>query len=290
MIRSASWAQGSNACRLSLSSAFILAVLTAILSSPWNAYGAVPNRQKPATKNPEAGQDALRGIQNTTSNKVVIMPVVDKSGQRSSLPEFATEVLNQSVRNGGITTVAWFKVEKQLKTELAASKTSNSNPLDAYSTAYAAAYAATTGINTGSSILLANDSNLNELITAGKKLGARYILRSVILKQSNNTETKIRQEITFSTLFGFGSPYKTEQVTSAEVDVKVDIISTIQEDIIASKTFSGRSVSVDKERANRLDGITGMQIFGSGSTGDATKIAFYDTIDKIVEFLQAKTP
>lgn len=74
------------------------------------------------------------------------------------------------------------------------------------------------------------------------------------------------------------------------MDVKVDIISTIQEDIIASKTFSGRSVSVDKERANRLDGITGMQIFGGGSDADATKIAFYDTIDKIVEFLQAKTP
>lgn len=289
MIHSALCAQGSRASRLALSSVFIV-LSAAMLSSPWNAYGAVPGGQKPATKSLKAGQDALRGIQSTTSNKVVIMPVIDKSGQRSSLPEFATEVLNQSVRNGGITTVAWFKVEKQLKTELAASKTSYSNPLDAYSTAYAAAYAASTGINTGSSFLLANDSNLNELITAGKKLGARYILRSVILKQSSNTETKTRQEITLGTLFGFGSPYKTEQVTSAEVDVKVDIISTIQEDIIASRTFSGRSVSVDKERANRLDGITGMQIFGTGSTGDATKIAFYDTIDKIVEFLQAKTP
>lgn len=280
----------SKVCRLSLSYAFIFSVFTAILGSPWNAYGAAPNAKKPTTKSLDTGQDALRGIQSTTSNKVVIMPVIDKSGQRSSLPDFATEVLNQSIRNGGISTVAWFKVEKQLKTELASSKTSSSNPLDAYSTAYAAAYAATTGINTGSSILLANDSNLNELITAGKKLGARYILRSVILKQSSNTEAKTRQEITFQTIFGLGSPYKIEQVTSAEVDVKVDIISTAQEDIIASRTFSGRSVSVDKERANRLDGITGMQIFGSGGNNEATQIAFYDTIDKIVEFLQAKTP
>ena len=68
-----------------------------------------------------------------------------------------------------------------------------------------------------------------------------------------------------------------------------DSISTADEDIIASKTFSGRSREVTKERANRLDGITGMEVFGGGSTMDATKIAFYDTIDKLVEFLQDKT-
>ena len=61
-----------------------------------------------------------------------------------------------------------------------------------------------------------------------------------------------------------------------------------EEDIIASKTFSGRSVLVGKERANVLDGITGSQIFSSGTDSDQTRIAFYDTIDKIVDFLSDK--
>jgi len=86
-----------------------------------------------------------------------------------------------------------------------------------------------------------------------------------------------------------GPSVKTETTQDAEVDVKVDIISVKEEDIIASKTFSGRSREVNKERANRLDGITGMQIFSGGSNMDGTKIAFYDTIDKIVDFMQSKT-
>ena len=45
---------------------------------------------------------------------------------------------------------------------------------------------------------------------------------------------------------------------------------------------------VSKERANVLDGITGGAAFGGGSDTNQTKIAFYDTIDKIVEFLEDK--
>ena len=68
----------------------------------------------------------------------------------------------------------------------------------------------------------------------------------------------------------------------------IGVFPETKEDIIASKTFSGRSVLVGKERANVLDGITGSQIFSAGSTTDQSRIAFYDTIDKIVEFLDDK--
>lgn len=228
----------------------------------------------PAQTTANPAPETLRGIRATTSSTVILMPVTDKSGQGSSLAEFATEVINQSVRNGGIRTLAWFRVEKQLKQELAGA--ASSNPFG-YS------------LGTGNAALT-RDSNMNELITSGKKLGARYILRPVILKQSNNSKVETKVTPTFGMFFGIGGPsVKQEATRDAEVDVKVDIISVREEDIIASKTFSGRSREVTKERANRLDGITGMQIFSGGSNMDATKIAFYDTIDKIVDFMQSKT-
>jgi len=218
--------------------------------------------------------ESLRGIRATTSSAVILMPVVDKSGQGSALSEFATEVVNQAVRNGGIKTLAWFKVEKQLRKEIMG--TTSSNPF-AYS-------------GSGGGAALTSDSNMNEIIQTGKKLGARYILRPVILKQSDNSTSELKVRPTVGMFFGFGGPsVKTETTQDAEVDVKVDIISVKEEDIIASKTFSGRSREVNKDRANRLDGITGMQIFSGGSTMDGTKIAFYDTIDKIVDFMQSKT-
>jgi len=221
-----------------------------------------------STAKPAASQDTgetLRGIKSKTASAVILVPVGDKSGQGSALAEFATEVLNQSIRNGSIKTVAWFKVSKALKKEL-----SGGNP-------YAMG---------GASGSLVNDDNMNEVIVAGKKLGARYILRPVILKQSSNSEQSGGTKC-----IPFVGCISTEVKTTnnSEVDILVDIISIREEDIIASKTFSGRSKEVNKERANRLDGITGMQIFSGGSQMDSTKIAFYDTIDKIVEFLQAKT-
>ena len=233
------------------------------------AMGAVPATPVIAQQSqaPKASSgETLRGIKPATSSRVILMPTTDKSGQGSSLSEFATEVINQSVRNGGITTVAWFKVEKEVKKLV--------NPANSF------------GMG-GSS--LTSDANMNEVIAAGKKLGARYVLRSVILKQSQNSQAETKFAPSFGMLFGLGGATSTQLKSDSEVDVKVDIISIREEDIIASKTFSGRSREVTKERANRLDGITGMQVFSSGSSMDSTKIAFYDTIDKIVDFLQSKT-
>ena len=244
-----------------LATAATLTAATALLAGHGGVF-AEESKAQP-TKSSDSGE-TLRGIRSTTASAVILVPVTDKSGQGSALAEFATEVINQSVRNGGIKTVAWFKVEKALKKELA-----GSNP-----------YAMAGGSG------LVNDSNMNEVISSGKKLGAKYILRPVILKQSNNSETTGGTKC-LPFVGCIATPTQTKN--NAEVDVKVDIISIREEDIIASKTFSGRSQEVNKERALRLDGITGMQIFSGSSQTDSTKIAFYDTIDKIVDFLQAKT-
>lgn len=219
----------------------------------------------------QAQNETLRNLKSFTSRKLVLMPVIDSSGQGSALADFATEVINQSVRQGGLTTIAWFKVNKTLKSVM--SSGGNQYPGNPYASAGRA---------------VVSDENMNELIIASKKLGGRYIIRPVIMTQSNNTDysTSINP---IGMFFGLGASTRTKAQNNAQVDIKIDIISTSEEDIIASKTFSGRSAQVTKERANRLDGITGMQVFGSGSQMDQTKIAFYDTIDKIVELLQEKT-
>ena len=235
-----------------------------------NSYLLAQTTQKIVPKATSPGNsEALRGIRSTTRSKVVLMPVTDKSGQGSSLDDFASEVLNQALLNGGISTVPWFKVNKALKQAMKGGNV------------YAPVL-----IGLGRSSGAVSDENIPELIATSKKLGARYILRPVILSQSQNSE--VSTGITFGMLFGIGGP-SVKRSDSATVTVKLDIISTLEEDIIASKTFSGQSQQVTKDRANVLDGITGMQIFSQGSGMDSTKIAFYDTVDKIAEFLQDKT-
>ncbi len=233
----------------------------------------------------EASSETLRGIRYHTKRKVVLMPVISKSGGgmpgmpmaygggSGDMSEFATEIMNQSFRNEGIKTVAWFKVSKKLKEVLGISN-NNQQQMQAYNP-----YG-------GMQQSLVNDENLNELIEASKELGACYVVRPVILKSSNTSNTKTSYS-PVGLAFGFGGG-RTKTTSNAEIDIKIDIISTREEDIIASKTFSGRSAQVSKKRANVLDGITGSSIFGGGSQTNQSKIAFYDTIDKIVEFLEDK--
>lgn len=225
------------------------------------AQSTTKSAQKKATPD---NSETLRGVKSVTNRKIVLMPVTDKSGQGSTLDDFASEVLNQALLNGGITTVPWFKVNKALKQAM-----QGGNPYAVRSSSGAV-----------------SDENMPELISTSKKLGARYILRPVILSQSQNSE--VSTGLNVGMFFGLGGP-TVKRSDSATVSVKVEIISTPEENIIASKTFTGQSQQVTKDRANALDGITGMQIFSQGSSMDSTKIAFYDTVDKIVEFLQDKT-
>ena len=233
----------------------------------------------------EGSKETLRGIRYHTKRKVVLMPVTSASGSAASpygvpvpgagadLSGFATEIMNQSFRNEGIKTVAWFKVSKKLK-ELLASQ--NNNQQQMMMNMY------------GQQGSIVNDENLNEVIQVAKDFSACYVVRPVILKSSNNTNTKTSYNPVGLALGFGGLAGSTKTTSNAEIDLKIDIISTREEDIIASKTFSGRSALVSKDRANVLDGITGSSIFSGGSQSDQTRIAFYDTIDKIVEFLEDK--
>ena len=233
----------------------------------------------------EGSKETRRGIRYHTKRKVVLMPVTSASGSAASpygvpvpgagadLSGFATEIMNQSFRNEGIKTVAWFKVSKKLK-ELLASQ--NNNQQQMMMNMY------------GQQGSIVNDENLNEVIQVAKDFSACYVVRPVILKSSSNSNTKTSYNPVGLALGFGGLAGSTKTTSNAEIDLKIDIISTREEDIIASKTFSGRSALVSKDRANVLDGITGSSIFSGGSQSDQTRIAFYDTIDKIVEFLEDK--
>lgn len=249
----------------------------------------------------EEARESLRGFRFTTKRRVVLMPIQDVSGgQATGLTQFAGEVLNQTLRNGGVKTVAWFKVQRKLKEVMsgaAATSSMGSSGLNPYAQQMQmqqmqmqmqmqmmnAAYGGRGGNNGAQGLV--NDSNIIELIESAKILGARYIIRPVILKASGtqNASTSISP---VGAIFGIPARVKVEN--NSEIDIKIDIISTLQEDIIASKTFTGRTVQVGKDRANRLDGITGMQFFGAGTDSNQMKAAFYNTMDKIVEFLEYK--
>ena len=240
--------------------------------------------------------ETLRGIRTHTKRKVVLMPVSSAGGGGgggynsmmmmgggggAALAPFATEIMNQAFLNEGIKTVAWFKVSKELKKVLGEG-VQNSSP-------YAQQMQQMQMMQGGGGQSLVNDNNLNELIDSARNLGACYVVRPVILKASNTKDAKSSGN-PLGVAFGV-SRYKTTVNSNAEVDIKVSIISTREEldnPIIAIKTFSGRSVQVSKERANALAGITGGAAFGGGSNSNQMKVAFYDTIDKIVEFLEEK--
>ncbi|ABM76137.1 Hypothetical protein NATL1_15801 [Prochlorococcus marinus str. NATL1A] len=247
------------------------------------------NSAKESTLKEAESNETLRGIRSHTTRKVVLMPITSATGTSNANPYmgammgtsqssgaeltgFATEIMNQAFRNEGIKTVAWFKVSKKLKEVL------NTSSGNSYS-----------GVNMfGGNQTQVNDENLNEVIEVAKELDACYVVRPVILKSSNTSNTQTSYNPVGLALGFGGLAGSTKTTNNAEIDIKIDIISTREEDIIASKTFSGRSAQVTKKRANTLDGITGSNLFSGGSSTDQLRIAFYDTIDKIVEFLEDK--
>ncbi len=241
-------------------------------------------------------------LQNQASAKgmasgIVLMPVNDKSGhggmQGDAFKEFATEVLNQAIRNSGVTTIPWFKVSKALEAEVygAPSSGGSSSPFRMV-------------MGVGLKQDLTSDLYLSEMIDAAAKLRASYIVRPVILKLLTSSKVETTKP-TCLPLIGCVNKGGSKLQAFGEADIKVDIISVRQQDIIASRTFSGRSVDVSKDRALRIDAVVGSQFFkgeydGIGTcTGDIKdkdicnesklKLAIYDTVDKIVEFMEAKT-
>ena len=170
-------------------------------------------------------EDALRSIRFVTRAKFIVMPVFDKSGSSmqygsaggsmTTTNEFATEVLNDSIREAGATTISWFKVNSAMNKKFGQ-----------------------TGLNRAD---LTNDSFIPELMEVGKTLGARYIIRPVILNMTDTSSTETKTNpAAFVPVFGmFASSTKTKTKSSATVTLKVDIISIREEDIIGAKRFEG---------------------------------------------------
>ncbi len=234
-----------------------------------------------------------RGRKLERTSPIIVMPVVDKSGhkgmQGGAFKDFATEVLNQALRNMKIKTLPWFKVSKALEEEVyGIGNNSSSSPYKMI-------------IAPGMKQDLTSDLYLNEMITSGQKLGADYIVRPVVLKLLTSSKVETKKAICLP-IVGCTRPATSKLVVYGESAIKVDIISISDQDIIASKTFNGRSVDVTKDRAIRIDDVVGSQFFQSESaySCDADikdkdicnesklKVAIYDTVDQIIDFVDAK--
>jgi hypothetical protein len=218
-------------------------------------------------------KDALQNIRFSTKSKFILMPVFDKTGSSaqygsaggnvSLTNEFATEVLNDAIREAGATTISWFKVNSAMNKKFGQE-----------------------GLNRAD---LTNDMFIPELITIGKSMGVKYIVRPALLNisSSSSTETSVNPAA-FVPVFGmFAGATKTKTKKDATVTLKIDIISVAQDDIIGTARFEG-AVRQQKE-----SGPFGTYSFdtsaytGGGMSAD-TKAAMFDAIDKAVDFIASK--
>ena len=216
-------------------------------------------------------EDALRSIRFVTRAKFIVMPVFDKSGSSmqygsaggsmTTTNEFATEVLNDSIREAGATTISWFKVNSAMNKKFGQ-----------------------TGLNRAD---LTNDSFIPELMEVGKTLGARYIIRPVILNMTDTSSTETKTNpAAFVPVFGmFASSTKTKTKSSATVTLKVDIISIREEDIIGAKRFEG---AVRDEKTSSGFSYSYGASSSTGGMSAKAKGALFDAIYQAVDFISDK--
>ena len=218
-----------------------------------------------------SAEDALRSIRFVTRAKFIVMPVFDKSGSSmqygsaggsmTTTNEFATEVLNDSIREAGATTISWVKVNSAMNKKFGQ-----------------------TGLNRAD---LTNDSFIPELMEVGKTLGARYIIRPVILNMTDTSSTETKTNpAAFVPVFGmFASSTKTKTKSSATVTLKVDIISIREEDIIGAKRFEG---AVRDEKTSSGFSYSYGASSSMGGMSAKAKGALYDAIYQAVDFISDK--
>ena len=216
-------------------------------------------------------EDALRSIRFITRAKFIVMPVFDKSGSSmqygsaggsvTTTNEFATEVLNDSIREAGATTVSWFKVNAAMNKKFGQ-----------------------TGLNRAD---LTNDSFIPELMEVGKTLGVRYIIRPVILNQTDSSSTETRTNpAAFVPVVGmFARSTKTKTKKSATVTLKIDIISIPAEDIIGAKRFEG---AVRDEKTSSGFSYSYGSSSSTGGMSAMAKGALFDAIYQAVDFISDK--
>ena len=228
-------------------------------------------------------EDRINNVTFSTKSSVVLMPCMDKTGTMMmgggpTKNEFCTETLNQLIRDGGARTISWFKVNSQLQKVVQRSSNAQANPF-------------LSGSSMGSTLRVdyTNDMYIPELIVASKKLGAKYIVRPIVLNKESNTSNQsevggVNAAILVPVVGGFlGQKKPKNTVTkSSNVTIKFDIISVPEEDIVATRTFSGDVNTTKQTKGYSYD----MSAFGAASGMDAgTRTAMTDAIYQGIEYL-----
>jgi hypothetical protein len=219
-------------------------------------------------------RDRLKNVSFSTKGSIILMPCRDKSGNQlmgvSTENEFCTETFNQLIRDGGAKTVSWFKVNAELQKIVDSGKKNNSsNPF-------------LSGTNMGASRGdYTNDSYIPELIRAGKMLGAKYVIRPVVLNKESvqSNETKVSMGF-----MGFGAGAKSLSEKKANVTIKIDVISVAEQDIIGSKSFVG---SVSEKKSGGVGYELDRNVGGGGMDGP-TRSAMMEAIYKSVEYVSER--
>lgn len=149
---------------------FTGALLTFTLATAITVPSSAEINPAGSTEPPTSSRPSiLDGIRKPISSKIILMPVVDKSsysGSQGAFKDFTTEVLNQAIRNSGVSTLPWFKVSKALEQEVygLSSPGASSSPFRMV-------------MGVGLKQDLTSDLYISEMISAGAKLRANYIIR-----------------------------------------------------------------------------------------------------------------
>jgi len=201
----------------------------------------------------------------STKSKVILLPCRDGSASSfviSANKNFCTETYNLLVKDGSVRTISWFKVSSVLEEMESKDKSSeSSNPFY-------------TGMSTSSASDYTSDKYVRKLIKAGSLLGAKYIIRPVILSQNADQNRQLKMRTGF---LGLGGPRHDTQKT-AEVTIKLDIFSVKEEDLIGTQSFTGTSSKNRKGGGYDISNIYGTS---DGMVNTAMKEAIYKSISYI---------
>jgi len=215
--------------------------------------------------------DRLKNVSFSTKGKIILMPCTDKSGNQmmgsGSTNDFCTETFNQLVRDGGARTISWFKVNSALKKTIDAQNSTTSNPFFSSS-------------STGKDY--ASDSYIPELIKTGKLLGAKYIIRPVILNKDSTQSQDMKVRTGF---MGIGAGVSSVSETNSSATVKIDVISVAEEDIVGSRSFSG---SVSSKKSGGFGSQTNAYSAAYGGMDAPTRAAVTEAIYKSVEYISER--
>lgn len=226
--------------------------------------------------------DRIKNVTFSTESSVVLMPCMDKTGVMMgggpTKNEYCTEILNQLIRDGGAKTISWFKVNNHLQKVVNASSSYNSNN----------PYLSGASMPGAMRFDYTNDMYIPELIEASRDLGAKYIVRPIVLNKDSIRESqsevgRVNPAVLIPVVGIFAQKGPKNTVTkSSNVTIKFDIISIPEEDIVSTRSFSGDVNTTKEIRGYSYD----TSAFGAMGGMDAgTRAAMTDAIYQGIEYL-----